>query len=311
MLAVGVEWPPRKPQSATGRREKVPPRADLSGDERTSSLVAYFALTFLVTWSAFALAATFAPRGAVSPAGEALVRELIFHIGVFAPGLVAITLTGRAGGRVGARAWLARLFHWRAGVRWYVFAVAFPPAVKLGAAILHGLFLGEWPPFGGPSVYLIPAAIFLSMWVQAGEEVGWRGYALPRMATRMGLGVAAILLGAIWAAWHLPLFFFFPAADTAGQSFPLYLTQVMAISIIMAWLFWRTKGSLVVVMLIHATFNNTHDLVPSRVQGATDPLAISTSPVAWLTALLLWLPAAYFLWRMRGVRSPYEGPPAS
>jgi membrane protease YdiL (CAAX protease family) len=96
----------------------------------------------------------------------------------------------------------------------------------------------------------------------------------------------------------LPLFFA-PQADKFGQSFPLYLLQATALSVALAWLYWRTRGSLLLVMLLHAVVNNTKDIVPSAVPGATNPFALSTSLVAWLTVALLWIAAAYFLFRMR------------
>jgi membrane protease YdiL (CAAX protease family) len=106
------------------------------------------------------------------------------------------------------------------------------------------------------------------------------------------------MLGVIWATWHLPLFFV-RESSTFEQSFPLYLLQVTALSVTAAWLYWRTNGSLLLVMLLHAAVNNTKDIVPSADPGATNPLTLSTSLVAWLTLAFLWLAAAYFLVRMR------------
>jgi hypothetical protein len=62
--------------------------------------------------------------------------------------------------------------------------------------------------------------LFLGIFAPA----GWRGYALPRLAERFGLGGASVVLGVLWATWHLPLFFF-PGADTENQSFPVYLLE--------------------------------------------------------------------------------------
>ena len=103
---------------------------------------------------------------------------------------------------------------------------------------------------------------------------------------------------AIWASWHLPLFFALEG-DTYGQSFPVFLLQVTALSVAMAWLYWRTAGSLLLVMLMHAAVNNTKDIVPSAVSGASNPLSLSSSLVAWLTVGLLWVGATCFLFRMR------------
>jgi len=132
---------------------------------------------------------------------------------------------------------------------------------------------------------------------QAGEEIGWRGYALPRLAARFGLARASILLGVIWACWHLPQFFI-PEVDTYGQSCFVFVLQVTALSVAMAWLYARTNGSLLLVMLLHAAVNNAKDIVPSALPGASNPFALSASLVAWLTVTLLWICAAYFLARM-------------
>jgi hypothetical protein len=75
----------------------------------------------------------------------------------------------------------------------------------------------------------------------------------------------------------------------------VYLFQVTAISVAMARLYGRTQRSSLLVMLFHAAINNTKDIVPSAVPGATNPFALSSSLVAWLTLTLLWICAAYFL----------------
>lgn len=256
-----------------------------------SVLLKFFLLTFAVTW-AFYFAASAASPG---------LRGPLFLLGVIAPSLVALALTAWSEGSAGVRALLGRILRWRVGVRWYVFAVGYVAAVKLAVALVHRVATGAWPRFGETPLYVMAAVIVTSTWVQAGEEIGWRGYALPRMAERIGLAPASLLLGVIWAVWHLPLFFF-PESDTFGQSFPVYLLQVVALSVAMAWLYWKTGGSLLLVMVMHAAINNTKDIVPSAVSAATNPWALSSSPVAWLTLAFLWLGAAYFLVRMLQAR---------
>ncbi|MDP9179027.1 MAG: CPBP family intramembrane metalloprotease [Gemmatimonadota bacterium] len=221
----------------------------------------------------------------------------VFLLGVFAPGLTAVALTARNEGRAAVKALLGRIFRWDVGARWYVFAIGYMPAIKLLVAVVHRVVTGQWPRFGQEPVYLMLAALMISTWVQAGEEIGWRGYALPRMSERFGLPISSIVLGIIWATWHLPLFFF-PDSSTLGQSFPLYLLQVTAISVTMAWLYWRTDGSLLLVMLFHAAVNNLKDIVPSAVPAATDTFAVGASLVGWLTVAFLWIGAAFFLAQM-------------
>jgi membrane protease YdiL (CAAX protease family) len=215
------------------------------------------------------------------------------------PSLVALALTARKAGRTGVRALLFGLRKWSVGAQWYLFALGYMIAVKLTAASLNRLALGEWPRFGQVPWYLMAVAIAFSTPVQAGEEIGWRGYALPRLANRLGLARGSIVLGVIWACWHLP-FFFIPGSDNFGQSFPLYLAAVTAISVAMAWVYWRTNGSLLLTMLMHAAINNTAGIVTPAVPSvATNPFYLNAPLVTWLVVGLLWIGAAYFLVRMR------------
>ena len=273
------------------------------------SLLKFFLLTYAATWICWAVSfaishenAAAEPMLAANPV-PTLLAGGVFLLGVFAPALIALVLTERekgTGGRATTLALVSRIFKWRVGALWYVFAIGYIPAVKLSVALVHRIVTGAWPRFGQEPWYLMAAAIMISTWVQAGEEIGWRGYALPRLSERFGLAAASVVLGIIWATWHLPLFFF-PESSILGQSFPLYLLQVTALSVAMAWLYWRTGGSLLLVMLLHAAVNNTKDIVPSEVLGATNPFALSTSLVGWLTVAFLWIAAAYFLVRMRKI----------
>ncbi len=249
-------------------------------------------LTYAVMWTLFfTVVVTGIP--AYAPLGAVLLL-----LGTFAPSLVALWLTSRAEGDSGVRALLSRVLRWRVATRWYLFALAYIPAIKLTAALIHRVATGTWPRFGDEPWYAILAAIAFSTPFQAGEEIGWRGYALPRLAARFGLGRASILLGLIWACWHLPQFFI-PEADTYQQSFFVYVLQVTALSVAMAWLYARTNGSLLLVMLLHAAVNNAKDIVPSALLGATNTFGVSASLVAWLTVALLWICAGYFLVTMR------------
>jgi len=261
------------------------------------SLMKFFLLTFLVSWIFFGAAAWLARSSPASGLGN--FSGAVLFIGVITPALAALGLTARAEGREGVRELLGRVLKFPKEARWYVFAAGYTAAIKLTAAVLHRLATGNWPLFGQENAAIMVAATMLSTPVQAGEEIGWRGYALPRLSKQLGLGGASVVLGVIWACWHLPFFFFTPGADTYGQSFPVYLAQVTAISVAMAWLYWRTKGSLFLVMLLHAAVNNTKDIVPSALPGATNSLSIHASLVARLTVALLWVCAAGFLIQMR------------
>ncbi|MGH7694689.1 MAG: CPBP family intramembrane glutamic endopeptidase [Gemmatimonadaceae bacterium] len=258
---------------------------------RGTLLLPFFLLTYAVMWVSFITVAA-ARIPADSPLGALLLR-----LGAYSPSLVAIWLTARAAGGAGVSDLLSGIFKWRVPARYYVLAIAFIPVVKLTAALLHRLTSGAWPRMGGESLLLIPLAIAFSTPFQAGEEIGWRGYALPRLADRFGLRAASLMLGLIWAVWHLPQFFIRDAAEF-GQSFPLYVLQVTALGVVFAWLYARTNGSLLLVMLLHAATNNTKDIFPSATPGATNTLGLNASLLAWLTVALLWISAGYFLFSM-------------
>jgi membrane protease YdiL (CAAX protease family) len=230
----------------------------------------------------------------------AAMRMALLYLGIFAPSLVALSLTAWAEGRAGVMTLLRRLVQWRVAGRWFVFAVVYMAAIKLAVALLHRVLTGAWPQFGSEAWYVIVAATVFSTVIggQAGEEIGWRGYALPRLAGHFGLAGASIVLGVIWALWHLPLFFV-PGASTYGQSFPLYTLQVTALSIALAWLYEHANGSLLLTMLMHSAINQSKDIVPSAVATPGSPFTLSSSVVAWLTVIVLWICAGYFLVRMQ------------
>ncbi len=130
------------------------------------SLLKFFSLTYAVTWACFITAAAISHGTASIVPALAVVRLLLLLLGTFAPSLVALWLTARADGSAGTHALLRRLFAWRVGAQWYVFAVSYMAAIKLAVALVHRVITGSWPRFGN------------------GEEIGWRGYALPRLAAR-------------------------------------------------------------------------------------------------------------------------------
>jgi membrane protease YdiL (CAAX protease family) len=264
---------------------------------RAARLTGFVVLTFVLTWSAWLASARW---GAGTPRLFGIGGP-IFLIGVFAPALVAIGLTAVRDGREGVRRLLSRIGRWQVKTRFYLFAVSYLAVIKLTAAVLHRAVLGGWPVFGDTPLPLMLGAILVSTWVQAGEEVGWRGYALPLLTASFGLGGASVVLGIIWAVWHLPLFFI-PGTGSDGQSFPIYLLHVTALSVAMGWLYWKTEGSLLLVMLMHASVNNTTQIIPAAVPGASSPLSFAGSATAGYTIVLSWLLAALLMKQMRGAR---------
>jgi hypothetical protein len=254
-------------------------------------VVVYFVLTFGTAWLLWVAGSMLLPDASAG------VRAFLFLPGTFAPGIVALSLSSRAPDAAGARALLARVVHWQGHATWIAFAVGYMASVKLLAAVAHRLVEGAWPAFGQTPLLVLVGAVILSTPFQAGEEIGWRGYALPRLSSRLGLGPASLLLGIVWACWHLPLFYI-AGTDLTGQPFPVFLLSVTAVSVPMAYLYAKTGESLLAVMLMHSAINNTTGIVPASVVEPTSPMTLGATPVAWLTAGILWIGAAYFLFRM-------------
>ena len=155
---------------------------------------------------------------------------------------------------------LLPLLHWREHPGWYLMALVVPGALL--ALVLLGLnTVGRT----GPVVYFpVNGAIGFALVISLVEEVGWRGFALPRLQRRFGPFVASTLLGVLWYLWHWPMFL--------GLGVPLDLVLVMLLyfmgaSLLMTWIYNGTEGSLLLMVLAHlgAHLNNSHRALPDEV----------------------------------------------
>jgi membrane protease YdiL (CAAX protease family) len=255
-------------------------------------LILFFFIAFLIAWLFFITASLLSDNVQLS-----VLSRLLIFIGAISPGLIAVSLTAITKGGEGVKLLINKISFKDTKVMWYIFAVTFIAFIKGLAALIFFLLYNAWPQFGTTSWYVMLFAIAISMWAQAGEEIGWRGYALPLMSKKIGLARSSILLGIIWATWHLPLFYI-TAADTFNQSFPVYLLQVTGLSVIMAWLFWKVNGNLLPLMVFHAAINNTKDIVPSASKASASPFTLNASPIGWISLALIWVFAFYAIYAM-------------
>lgn len=266
-------------------------------------IVRFFLVTFLVTWTLF-ITAIALPNGTSADQAFAALRGLLVFAGTITPAFVALAITTSTEKLSWTKKPMSGLFKWRVDVRWYLFAISYMAIVKFAVAVVYRIGTGSWPPLRLGSLIAIPIAIAASTPFQAGEEIGWRGYALPQIAKRIGWRGGSVVLGIFWAFWHLPLFFLdVPGNDEYGQSFPIWALGVTALSVAIAWLYTHTRGSLLLTMLMHSTVNNIPHFAQSPVANARSVFALGNSRTAWLTSAFLWIAAAYFLSRMRHVKS--------
>jgi membrane protease YdiL (CAAX protease family) len=169
----------------------------------------------------------------------------------------AFFVTAVADGRAGLRRWAGRMWRWRVRWHWYAITLLGVPAAMLATGYV---FTGG--QVSAPSIMAISAFIpgLLLQMVTTGlaEEPGWRDFALPRLQRRFGPLVAAMVLGPLWAVWHLPLFLTewggWPEADwTRPVAFAVFC---IAFNVVMSWVFNRTGESLPLAMLLHVSVNN-------------------------------------------------------
>jgi membrane protease YdiL (CAAX protease family) len=198
--------------------------------------------------------------------------------------LAALIMTGLTKDKLGIADIFKRLFKWRMRPVWWVVALS-PLVGYLMIVIVQRLIQGEWADFSLlGEVNFLPnlGAGALLLWVLTygiGEEIGWRGYALPRLQEKMNALNATLVLGVLWALWHLPIFFYlFDPAIAIGWFFGL-----MSGAIVFTWIYNSTGGSLLAVALWHGAFN----FITASAAGEGLAAAImSTLVMAWAVALI-------------------------
>jgi CAAX protease family protein len=204
------------------------------------------------------------------------------------PTVAAIVMTevleGPAAGRH-QRLWrvMRGVRRWRVGWRWYAVALLGVPAVYLALTLL---LPGAWASLQAQP--LIPLVIgYLVIFLVGAfsgpvfEEPGWRGFALPRLQARLGPLAGTLVLGVLWGAWHLPQFLIPAWASGNGglslASVGVFLLTVVTIAILLTWVFNHTGGSLLLVMLVHASVNTAqaalvNPLVPAMANSNVSAL---------------------------------------
>jgi membrane protease YdiL (CAAX protease family) len=173
------------------------------------------------------------------------------------PTLSAFIMTGITQGRIGIRRLLRRYVLWRVAFRWYLFVLLVIPAIELLGAIVVPGALASFQPLTLSLVLAYPVA-FVSTFILGGplgEEPGWRGFALPRLQPLHGPLLGSVILGILWALWHFPLFWSGVWTPPTIPNMVMFIVMITALTIIMTWVFNNAKGSLLITMLMHASFN--------------------------------------------------------
>src|SRR5215212_4787435 len=172
------------------------------------------------------------------------------------PFLAAFVMTGVTEGRAGVRRFLRRFVLWRVGFRWYVFAFVGVPVIAVLSVVVMPGVLGSFQRLGVlaplPLLGIFAYAVFPGG--ALGEEPGWRGFALPRLQSLHGPLLGSLIVGPLWGLWHLPLFFT-PWNVLTTFNVVVFVLATTSLAIMYTWVFNNTKGSVLMAILIHATFN--------------------------------------------------------
>jgi membrane protease YdiL (CAAX protease family) len=239
----------------------------------------YLALAYGISWTIW-------PLVLLNPESSPLVP--------FGPGLAAVLVAFMAGGRRELMELLRQLGRWRVNARWYGIALGLPLAITAAALGAAAMTAGAQVPRWEPSDALQVAGTLLVTVVIVGlfEELGWRGFLLPRLQRERDALWAALLVGLAWLPWHLPEL----VSDPGQRPLAQFVIYVLAQSVLLAWLYNSTQASLPIVILFHAAFNSFAKFFLSELDG-------SAKTVAWWMLAGLTALVAVAVVRYAGARS--------
>lgn len=241
-------------------------------------LLSYFALAFAISWGGVLLVVGGPAQlpGTSEQAGRLLPFAVLAML--LGPPVAGLLLTGLVHGSAGYRDLLARLARRRVGAGWYAVALLAVPALVMATIVA----LSQMSPVYRPGILTSDdkvSVLLVSIGYGLGagffEELGWTGFAVPRLRLRHGVVATGLLLGLVWGAWHFLTNYWGSGGPSGALSMGLFLpAQVFAVAalpayrVIMVWVYHRT-GSLLVAMLMHASFTASWLIaMPAGISGA-------------------------------------------
>ncbi len=218
---------------------------------RTVSPSIFFLLTFILSWSIWISLIL-----ASSQISEGL-SNIVRLFGVLMPAISAIILTAYCAGRSGIGHLFSRLKIWKVGAKWWIAVIFVYPVLLVIAGLLYNLsnppsMVNLLPITAGS---LIANGIFLTI-AALGEEIGWRGVALPALMKKLSPLMSSLVLGLLWAAWHLPFWLLIGTLSQYGWAyFVMNFLFIVPTTFFITWFFNNTKGSILLPVIFHVVFN--------------------------------------------------------
>jgi membrane protease YdiL (CAAX protease family) len=254
---------------------------------RKHPLLCYFALTFAISWGGFLIA--------IRPDGFPGTPELFqarLPLAVLAmilgPSFAGLLLTALVFGRTGLRDYRARLLRWRVGLRWYATVLLLGPLLLLAVGLALSIRSAEFLPailVTEDKAGLVQFGIAVALGAGIFEELGWTGFATPLLRRRFSVPATGLLLGLVWAAWHLLAALWGSSALSGPLVRTSYLLDpfllLVAFRVLMVWVYDRT-GSLPIAILMHLSLTGgARILVAPGLAGAS----LLSFDVAWLLVI--------------------------
>lgn len=249
-------------------------------------MLTYFALAFAISWAGGLFV--------LGPSRIPTTVEILMTIGpimyvamLAGPSVAGLLMTSLVSGRAGLRELLARLTTWRVGGRWYAVALLAPPLMVIAVSLALSFFSPDFLP----AIFItnekpgVLSSVVAGLIVGIFEELGWTGFAIPRIRRRCGVFSTGLLVGVLWGAWHFPMFWE-PNSFSGALPFGVLLVRLFswlpAFRILMVWVYDRT-GSLLVAMLMHGSLTAAQLIFMPPPSSSGMTLVISI--LAWAAAL--------------------------
>ena len=249
-------------------------------------VLAYFILAVAITWSIM-LPLVASAQGWL----QAPIPFALHYLAAFGPMLAALIMTWVTGGAAGLKELWGRVTKWRVGLTGAAFAVLSPVVLFALAAIVVRALGGEWPDLGrlGEINYFPNLGIgALALWLATygfGEEIGWRGFALPRLQKGRSALSATLILGVMWIVWHMPPFLYLDTYVALGlAAFPMFALGVMMGAIVLTWLYNSTGGSVLMVAVWHGVFDF---LAASKASDGYIAALMSAAIMVWAVVIVV------------------------
>jgi len=266
------------PVTPTDPSRGMTQKTTLIGWMRRHPVISYFVIAYGLSWAVWIPMALVGARIHEGQAWPTLVPGLV------GPLAAAFIMSAVVAGPTGVRGLVRRMGQWRVASTWYLVALS-PLAFYAVGAVIQGISGRGWPDlaqmgtYSGLPVVALPAMLFLLVLSAYPEETGWRGFAAQDMLKTRSLLWTSVVVGLLWALWHVPSFFVVDSYRQMGLAIvPEFTLGIVAGSILLTWLYRASGGSVLLIALWHGCYN----LVSGTAAAHGLPAAVVT------TAVMVW-----------------------